>query len=438
MCSDSERYVMSSDSDDGAESDPLLFRRNMYFLFTRSLDQNNDIKQIKPSASFYYRERYLLIRKVERIILDKNITIFGGYLRDMILHHYGAKDYFDNVSTETSQSLTAYTDATVCPDSFVDRNTYPNDIDCFVDNKDKITSFVQCINSSICGVRVIEAHTVRNYTHHPNFTSNFKCTRYKLEYVYNSSFQKMGTTISVFIDFVENVSRPDKGPWHYVTDAACNMLYMDNIHGLCLGGHTCTSDPIENAMAVSSMLKLIQKRVTFVPPMPYMFRCPSDSMEISNISVTHNMTDSQARLDFISNAKRYRSIYRMKYLQRIYKLVLSGWRIVNLDIKIEQYTVSDNGEGDVICAISHEEFSVDQVVVRLGQSNPVSNSWVQSSVLSWESFVSYIFSNAPGVEDAFAGKTAWEIICPISKNHIKVFELRPYGLLLRHANHCTM
>lgn len=140
----------------------------------------------------------------------------------------------------------------------------------------------------------------------------------------------------------------------------------------------------------------------------------------------------------------YRILYRIKYLQRIAKMVKDGWNITNLDIKFTTSAANNNGE--TVCAISHEELLDGSMIVQLGtrttvdprqrlmgRSSVLSGHWTQTSVLTWEALMQYLFAPLPRVEEVFAGRSTWAIVCPISKSEVDITEHRPIGVLFKEA-----
>lgn len=382
----------------------------------------------KQHSSFYVKERYLLLRSVENILLSKDGVIFGGYVRDMLLHHHGASKFYQAISEDASVFATGYSDPSVHPSSYKDRNTYPKDIDCFVQCVTMIDRIVSQLAKDI-SVKVIGERDIHCYTHHPEFTYNFGCKRVCLEYVFNSSFQKQGEKVFVSIDFVYHLRAERKGPWMYLVDPICNMLYMDRsgLHSAFEKG----DDVILNFQILSGVVELVVQRYTFVPPMLPFFRMPPQEREIVNIKHTRNCTEMQAVDAYRKHRGTYRILYRLKYLQRISKLVRQGWKITNLGIRFT--TLVSEVKSECICAISHEDLKDGEMMVLLGFYD--GSNYVQTSVLKWRVFVQYVFSENSRVEDLFGNSSTWKVLCPISRNEVSVMEGRSVSLVLKEALH---
>ena len=70
------------------------------------------------------KTRYLLMREVVDAAIENGGTIFGGYVRDFIIHEHNAKKFFEEVDDDIS-----YTDPSVSPDTYEGRMLVANDID---------------------------------------------------------------------------------------------------------------------------------------------------------------------------------------------------------------------------------------------------------------------------------------------------------------------
>lgn len=74
------------------------------------------------------------MQEVERILLSKGVYIFGGYVRDKILHDHNATEYYKNLGDNINTDR-LYIDSDYLPE-YKDRRLLPFDIDCFTTNHD--------------------------------------------------------------------------------------------------------------------------------------------------------------------------------------------------------------------------------------------------------------------------------------------------------------
>ncbi len=105
------------------------------------------------------RKKYKLSKKLIEIIQNSNGYIFGGAVRDMILHNYNAEEFYLKISKDFLEDLNKtdlseiekdnkvsewdlndkqlkYNNPEIYPE-YIDRFLYPNDIDCFMSLESK-------------------------------------------------------------------------------------------------------------------------------------------------------------------------------------------------------------------------------------------------------------------------------------------------------------
>ncbi len=105
------------------------------------------------------RKKYKLTKKLIEIIQNSNGYIFGGAVRDMLLHNYNAEEFYLKISKDLLEELNEteltesekdnkvsnwdlndkplkYNNPEIYPE-YIDRFLYPNDIDCFMSLESK-------------------------------------------------------------------------------------------------------------------------------------------------------------------------------------------------------------------------------------------------------------------------------------------------------------
>jgi hypothetical protein len=249
-----------------------------------------------------------------------------------------------------------------------------------------------------------------------------------VKYNFNSSLQNSGEFIEIGLDVVYNLKGEEDGPWNYLVDCACNMFFLDS-----MGIHNAlerTSDAFDNANILCSLIELTKNRITFIPSMSDNYRRPHAENEINNIRVIRGCTEFQAEDSFRRSNTAYRLMYRVKYLQRIAKLVHEGWKITNLNIKFLTYPGNTNGETS--CAISHDDFTDGQILVQLGNRT---FDWTQTSIMTWQSLVQYLFSSLTRLTEVNSESLYlhWYVICPISKSTVDITESRSLCVVIKEA-----
>ena len=92
-------------------------------------DDSSDFEE----DDFRRKEKYLLFKKIVSIILqhgERKCFIFGGYVRDSILHYEASKSYYKNGHLTQS-----FCNRQIDPDTFYDRNRVARDIDLFINKE---------------------------------------------------------------------------------------------------------------------------------------------------------------------------------------------------------------------------------------------------------------------------------------------------------------
>ncbi len=414
----------STDTEQGDEDELFFWRYCYHFqhMFSKtSCPHTTIINMIKEHGVFWMKERYILYQKIYRKLISLDVKIFGGFVRDTLIHRDGAKQYYNSEDFKKSiDKKKAYCDPSVDPSSFLRRNTYPNDIDCFISDAMQCDITIQEVCKCVMGLTVKSCSSNSGYSRHPLFVCNYDCKTYTLEYIYNNSLQHTGEKINIIIDMVYSKQGCSEGPWSILIDAACNMLYIDKtgIHS----AFEITNDVFEDRFRTESIIKLLLEKKTFIAPINSYFQNPVYNDELYTIQSTRNFTYAQASTSFDKSPYSYKSLYRLKYIQRVAKLVHEGWNVLNLNIKFTDNTSSINGEE--ICSISHEDLQ-GKFCVQLGVTN--NDKWSQTSIMTWSSFCKYLF------QPIDARKDAWSIVCPVSKSVIKTTEHLPIDAVIKQA-----
>lgn len=94
------------------------------------------------------KSEWKIKQAIANIILGVGGTIFGGFVRDTLLHDHCAKKYYDKVKEEgfsDSVKNICYNDETVYPET-KDRVLIPNDIDCYLENAEMLARFESSLN----------------------------------------------------------------------------------------------------------------------------------------------------------------------------------------------------------------------------------------------------------------------------------------------------
>tara|TARA_Y100000361_G_scaffold154011_1_gene177710 strand:- start:3987 stop:5120 length:1134 start_codon:yes stop_codon:yes gene_type:complete len=349
------------------------------------------------------KEKYLLLQLFAKRIVNTpntNAKIFGGYVRDQLIHNLGAELFFLS-SVERSN----YNQQHTHPSSYADRTLVPNDIDVYCESQEHMTNVLESIGD-INGVTKLCSRHSFGYSQHPEFTTRYQVTTHRFCYTYNESLQSKGSEIIVSVDIVTPKMHDTSPPWVCITDCACNMLHMDanGIHS-----PIDSSTPVDDARMLSMMVELIEKRVTFIPAFTESMIHPREVIEINAVRERMGFDLDTATEHWHTHKGRIRFSYRNCYLTRMLKLFAKNWKIMN--IPFSSFIIVDVEDtrlkGEKRCVISHEDFAFGKRVVTFA-----------SSVMLFDSFKEYMQSDASRSVDI--DREMWTIVCPVSKIPVQI------------------
>lgn len=83
------------------------------------------------------KTRYVLMKEVAELTVSTGGTVFGGFVRDFLVHEDGSHRYFSDEKNRQE----SYSDPSVSPETFEDRTTVPVDIDVRFETKSKFDVF---------------------------------------------------------------------------------------------------------------------------------------------------------------------------------------------------------------------------------------------------------------------------------------------------------
>tara|TARA_B100001113_G_C21121118_1_gene627428 strand:- start:269 stop:1516 length:1248 start_codon:yes stop_codon:yes gene_type:complete len=353
-------------------------------------------------AKFYIKERYLLMKHMVSFFIQADQTIFGGYVRDMLVNNYWAQNYYANGGTSD-----LFTERNNLPDSYEGRMTMPTDIDIFTEDIEEFNQILEKLcknNHKMSGLFVSSQKTIHSYCHHPLFSTNFKVVRYVMSYKCHTSFQSSGHTILMNIDVVTRREFGVYGyPWECMCECVSNLMYL-NKNGVQIGTIGRNTTQIEKTLQFARIIELTLAKKTYISFPSYEFRAPSDAVEKRSIAL--NFADSE---NF--NQSQLKLRYREKFFERLIKMFKKGYKILNSPLILHEW--SDDHDSNMnftnrerFCCISHEDFSKGEIVVRFVESK---------SVMKEKVFYDYI-RQTPVDAARYASLTSgdWSLTCPVS------------------------
>jgi len=340
-------------------------------------------KQEIIKCSSELKERYILLKRVAKVIINEDCIIFGGYIRDTILHYNSAKKFYSHFCPSS------YTDPTCDPATFNDRNRVARDIDVYskevYSECTKWNKILTILTSTpTLPIKKVSCREMHNYSWHPTFKKRYRVFRYKFRYYYNMCLSTPTTCKTIFfhIDVVFPLeNRYNTGPWVDIPDFNINKLYMD-VNGI----HASPNwDCFEDAFSLIDSIEDIRNRK-------------------ADFVWTHGIKFPFEESDFSSDEK-YR--WRAKILERFLLMENRGFHIRNSPFVFHEWTDDEltvefcNGED--ACCISHDVFTSGIVMVKFRQSK---------SPMTITSLTKLLANPTPSFQECIL---KWELQCPVSK-----------------------
>jgi hypothetical protein len=238
------------------------------------------------------RDIWKVMSKIKKVILRNDGMIFGGFVRDSILHdHYAQLFYAEYAKMNEDQDdilmdlNTRYGDRTFLPETW-ERTTLPNDIDMYI-SEDNLENFYKDLKDNRMSIRKVFSRNPRNYM--PNFDSNDETilhhriyVRPDLKPVFNelSKFPVDMTAVAtalinvhtpkIKIDIISSRGKVTE-PFFGVIDFECNALYLTK-HGINVSERLCfdSNDFLEKSRVMTRVIdEIIKKRTQFINPVNF-------------------------------------------------------------------------------------------------------------------------------------------------------------------------
>ncbi len=219
---------------------------------------------VKPAMAAF--TQYNMTKDVANTILSlgPEVCIFGGYVRDSILHDHNAQQFYKTVKDPIDR-VQLYNDVKYLPE-FADRCLTPCDIDCFMSTS-TIATLVKSLSDAKYSVKVRTAKPLSEYHDGVDITNDLKITKMSVRFDMAPMlaaivpYEIKSMCVDVDIVHAEDISgmQPPFGK----IDFMCNALILRekniNISPLVI----CTrNDPFSVFEKLSSIIDGIKKKVT--------------------------------------------------------------------------------------------------------------------------------------------------------------------------------
>jgi len=358
------------------------------------------------------KERHLLFSKVAEKITSNGGVVFGGYARSLLLHHEGANQYYRFFNTDLY-----YEDETIHEESYINRTTYPNDIDTFassISEWNRISDIV--ISSFKTPLKKISCKRTGEYNQHPNFCLFFSAHRYIYEYNYDVSLQSKGSVIYMSIDVIIPNSNSTFQDFMLkcMYDCSCNLFYI-NKYGL---QHVLANgDAISRALKLSKLCEMTVNKVCFITQPCDTFLTPTEETEIRAVCLRmQGYSYEEVKEIFKLDENNIKYKYKIKFIKRIIKMHEAGWNVLNSPFVTHIYKSDDSTKeicnNEFECFISKEQFVENEYIYKFVDSS--------KSFFSRSSMMKYFNSPTPSMVKNLAEK--WFLTCPMTRKEIAVFD----------------
>lgn len=256
--------------------------------------------------------QYTLMKEIASELVAEGGTIFGGYVRDMMIHdHYAALFYEKYEGTTDSEK---YSDPTFDPETMA-RLLVPKDIDVFfLEKKSQVHQILDRLKKPERENETTVARSVYS------FDKDIKHLKTRISFPSASKF--LGRSLAIQLDILystENVEPP-----FTKCDLECNAFLMD-AHGIRLSRSIgCRLDdvPSTDPKRKREEMRIIRDLLEFKT---MAFQVPRFSEDRYNDKYNHD--------DMSDNAKSERK----RKIQRMLNMLCRGWTITNIPLSISKY-----------------------------------------------------------------------------------------------------
>ena len=198
-----------------------------------------------------------MMKAVAETIIECNGTIFGGYVRDKIVHDHAADTYYEEAKKDADAM---YNDVTFLPKT-LDRLLIPHDIDVFFEDN-KLQAFESAMQKN--GLRLKKLFTYDNrYAGRvpkgmPDDTSHSK---YRVEFIipFLHDFMSLPTFT---IDVIH--SEDPTNLHHFNMDFDCNTLLMSKSGISMAAVPEAKDDPLQRFFRMANVIEDIKDKKTHV------------------------------------------------------------------------------------------------------------------------------------------------------------------------------
>lgn len=210
--------------------------------------------------------RWKMAKDVSKNILNSGGYVFGGFIRDSILHDEAAKSFYsvynkDNCSENVCK---LYNDKNILPD-FNDRLILPNDIDCYM-NSDNLPNLEKILKNNHYSIEFKREKPLKFYfSNGDEINSNLSLTKAVVKFMTNDVLQTIVNNYDyhVKIDIIHGNVSPLEiyKNISYNLDFECNSLILTPENNYIIAGSDFSNlDPVEKIEKLKKIISSIKEK----------------------------------------------------------------------------------------------------------------------------------------------------------------------------------
>lgn len=276
------------------------------------------------------RAKYFLANTILKFLIDKNFTIFGGAVRDMIIHdEYSTRFYDDKDKDRKLFDDPSYDKETL------GRLVVPNDIDAFfVGTKEEVSKIV----NELCDKEKLRFSNNGDAGYPINIFGNSDEIKLKRYTFYVPANSYIGVSIEINVDIVytslKNIFPPFK-----IADLKCNCLLQDK-NGIRLSNNT----GVYEMDSLSGTYKAKKIEIGII----------NDIINFKTQFCHPGILDG---LDEEPSFEEKEIDFRFRRIWRLLNMIERGWTITNeIDIEV---CVEESKKEEIVCLVCQENIQVD-------------------------------------------------------------------------------
>lgn len=233
--------------------------------------------------------RWKMLKMIEQAVFEVNGTIFGGYVRDSIVHDHFADIYYKSCKSINTDD---YGDPKNSPESYPNRMYQPTDVDCVI-HPSKQNDLINHLKG--VGVKLEEVFCRPACIYLPAAPLPLVHAKYTARVIVPAAFMKYIKSPVILIDMIldSNYSLGETKIPYGLTDFECHSIILSKTgYDICTIAHPRRKlEKIQNI--IGDIIQFVAKPVTMMPNRITKmaksgWKCTND-----NYCVTCNDSDSE-------------------------------------------------------------------------------------------------------------------------------------------------